>query len=338
MGMDAPAPSDEWFGRRIAITGATGFVGHHLSSRLVHAGAEVTALVRATSATDRLKALGCRCLVAPLDDPAALTRALGGCEIVFHVAASVDFGNDMDRLRAINVGGTANLLAAARAAGVRRVVHTSSVVAVGCSDRPVPLDEESPWNLGALRNPYITTKREAEELALATTGVEVVVANPGCIIGPDDFSRSEFGTLCRRFWRGRVPVSFPGGNGFVDVRDVADGLIRVAARGRAGQRYLLSGHNLTFAEFFRALAGAAGRRYPRLPLPRWSAPLLAGLLRLAPAKPGTRPLLSPETARLMGRYFFFDTTKARTELGWQARPLAETLSAAHAFWMPTRAA
>ncbi len=330
----------EWIGRRVAVTGGTGFVGHHLTGQLRRAGAAITAVVRATSNTSRLVELGCDGVVAELDDPTALTKAFAGAEIVFHVAAAVDFGHDLDRLRTINVGGTRNVLAAARSAGVRRVVHTSSIVAVGCSDQPVLLDERAEWTLEALRIPYLTTKREAEQAALDASGadLEVVVGNPACVVGPDDFSRSEYGTLCRRFWRGRVPFCFPGGSNFVDVRDVAEGLIRLASHGRAGQRYLLTGENRTHAEFYAALADAAGRRYLRLPLPAWSAPLLAGLLGFFPAKADSRPILSRETARLMGRYFFFDNRRARDELGWQPRPLAETLRDAHAFWMPPRAA
>src|SRR5262249_42158279 len=152
-------------------------------------------------------------------------------------------------------------------------------------------------------------------------GLEVVVGNPGCVLGPDDFTRSEFGTLCRRYWRGHVRAYFPGGNNFVDVRDVADGLVRLASHGRPGHRYLLTGENLTFAHFFTALDTAAGARYVRLPLPAWTAPMLAGLLGMVPAKAGSRPLLSRAFARLMGRYFYFTSARARAELGWRPRPL-----------------
>jgi dihydroflavonol-4-reductase len=334
------SPFDDWGGRKVAVTGATGFVGHHLVVQLRQLGATVIALVRSTSATDRLRALGCECRTTSLDDPAGLTCALQGAELVFHVAAAVDFGHDFAKLHAINVGGTCNVIEAARRARVRRLIHTSSIVAVGCSDRPEPLDENTDWNLARYKVPYFLTKRQAEEAALAANGsdLEVVVGNPGCVVGPDDYSRSEFGTLCRRFWRGQVPFYFAGGTNLVDVRDVADGLIRLAQFGRPGRRYLLTGHNQTFGEFMRALAEAAKRRYLCLPLPGWSATWLSRVVNLVPTRPGTRPILSPETARLMGRFFFFDASRARNELGWQARPLAQTLQDAYAFWMPSKAA
>src|SRR5262249_52426375 len=158
------------------------------------------------------------------------------------------FGDDWQRFRRVNVEGTRRVLEAARMAGVRRVIHTSSIVAVGAAQRPVKLDETARWSLARLNVPYVTTKRMAEDLALATLGkgLEVVVVNPGCVVGPDDFSGSEFGTLCRRFWRGRVPVYFGGGNNFVDVRDVAAGHLLAAERGQVGQRYILGGINLPY--------------------------------------------------------------------------------------------
>src|SRR5262249_23375986 len=210
-----------WHDRPVAVTGASGFVGYHLALLLRRMGARVTALVRATSARQRLLAAGVTCQTAPLEDVAALTEGCRGAAVVFHVAGAVDFEDHWERLQQINVGGTQNVLAAARAAGVRRVIHTSSIVAVGATPKPRILDETASWDLGRLRIPYVTTKRRAEETALAVSGpeLEVVVVNPSCVVGPDDHSNSEFGTLCRRFWRGRIPIHFGGGNNYVDVRD-----------------------------------------------------------------------------------------------------------------------
>jgi dihydroflavonol-4-reductase len=272
-------------------------------------------------------------MIAPLDDPDALGRACDGQEILFHLAGAVDFGNDWERCRAVNVGGTRNVLAAARGAGVRRVVHASSIVAIGAARRSGKLNETAVWNLGRLCVPYVTTKREAEELALAQTGdPEVVVVNPGSVVGPDDFSGSEFGTLCRRFWLGRIPFVFGGGNNFVDVRDVADGILRAGLFGRPGERYILGGENRTYANFFTALAQAANQRIFRLRLPTFVARMMAWVGDLV-ARPKPRPLLTRSQARLLGWFFWYDSTKARAELGYRARPLKETLADAYDFWM-----
>jgi dihydroflavonol-4-reductase len=204
----------------------------------------------------------------------------------------------------------------------------------------VPLAESFAWNLGRLRVPYLTTKHTGERIALAANGagLEVVVANPACVIGPDDFAGSEFGTLCKRFWRGRIPVYFGGGLNFVDVRDVADGLRRVAEHGRPGERYILGGENRTLTDFFAELARFAGRAIPRVGLPAALGPATAWLHdRLRP--PGTgRPYISADQARLAGWYFFADSTKARRELGYRPRPLAATLADTYSFWEPRRAA
>lgn len=322
-----------WAGRRVAVTGATGFLGHHLCVALTAAGAEVTALVRAFSDTSRLKAIGVRCQVAPLDEPVLLAEACRGRSIVFHLAGAVDFNNDWDRCRRVNVTGTGNLVRAAAAGGVRRVVHASSIVAVGATPEPVRLDESSPWALGERAVPYVTTKREGEELARGFRGgPEVVVVNPASVIGPDDYSGSEFGVMCRRFWQGRIPLVFGGGNNFVDVRDVAAGMLRAAERGRPGERYILGGTNRSYTTFNAELARVADRPIPRIRLPSFLARLGAELNDRIKKKRSKRPLLTSPQARLLGLFFYYDDSRARQELGYMSRPLRDTIADTYQFW------
>jgi dihydroflavonol-4-reductase len=329
-----------WVGRRAAVTGATGFVGRHLALRLVELGARVTALVRPGSDRRRLAGAGVRCAEAGLEDEGGLARACDGCEFLFHLAGAVDFHGDWDRFRRVNVGGTRRALAAAGSAGVRRFVHTSSVVAVGASRRPALLDEASGWDLAALKVPYVTTKRRAEEhvLSAPVPGVEVVVVNPACVVGPGDHSGSEFGTLCRRFWRGRIPFHFGGGNNFVDVRDVAAGHLQAAERGRAGERYILGGENRDYAAFFADLSRAAGRSIFRLRLPDALGGVVAWLDGRLGRGGAARAYLTPEQARLIGWFFYYDCGKARRELGYSPRPLRQSLAEAFAFWTGRKAA
>jgi dihydroflavonol-4-reductase len=335
--MPLPAATPEpfrWAGRRVAVTGATGFIGHHLCVALTAAGADVTALVRAFSDTSRLTALGVRCQVAPLDEPVLIAGACRGREILFHLAGAVDFNDDWDLCRRVNVTGTATVLRAATEADVRRVVHASSIVAVGATPEPVRLDESSPWTLGSRHVAYVTTKREGEQLARSfRAGPEVVVVNPASVIGPDDYSGSEFGMMCRRFWQRRIPLVFGGGNNFVDVRDVAAGMMRAAERGRSGERYLLGGTNRSYTAFDSELARVAGRPIPRLWLPTGIARAGAILGNRFKKKTSKRPLLSPAQARLLGLYFYYDCSKAERDLGHAARPLRETVVDAYRFWM-----
>lgn len=326
-----------WSRIHVGMTGATGFLGLHLCKLLRERGAQVTALVRASSNTSHLEPLGVRSVIASMDDRDSLASALRGCQLLFHMAGAVDFAGDWDRFRQINVVGTENVLAAAQTAGITRAVHTSSIVAVGAQKYSHQrASEDSAWNLGELRVPYVTTKREAEEAALACNSpmMEVVVVNPASVIGPLDYSRSEFGTMCYRFWKGRLPVYFRGGNNFVDVRDVALGHVLAAERGQAGERYLLTGYNLTYGEFFRELAKHSPRFLPRLPLPHLLAYAVAWLNEKFPPKNGARLYLSLGQARLVARFFYFESQKSAQALGYRCRPLAETLAETHAFWMP----
>jgi len=333
------ATSGFWRGRTVALTGATGFVGHHLALLLRRLGANVTALVRTSSPTGHLQEAGVTCLVAALDSPKSVALAARGCEYLFHLAGEVNFDSDWSRFARSNVDGTRHVLEAARQANVRRLIFTSSIVAVGASAQPSIRDETAEWNLGHLHIPYVSTKRQAEELALATSDdhLDVVAVNPACVIGPDDFRASEFGTLCQRFWRGRVPFYFGGGSNFVDVRDVVAGHLLAAQLGRPGQRYVLGGVNRTYAAFFTELARMAGRAIFRLRLPSCLAHPIAVLDTLHQRRRrqqgrSTRPQLSTAQAALQGLYFFFTSHKAGAELGYQPRPFAQTLRDTHDFW------
>src|SRR5262249_55788999 len=146
-----------------------------------------------------------------------------------------------------------------------------------------------------------------------------------------DFSHSEFGTLCSRFWRGRIPFHFGGGNSFVDVRDVALGHLRAAERGRTGERYLLAGSNRSFSDFFSGLARAARRAIFRLRLPNGLGADVAW--PNARRRRSARAYLAPCQARMVSLFFYFRSDKAERELGYRPRPLRESLNDAHAFWM-----
>jgi dihydroflavonol-4-reductase len=324
----------------VAVTGATGFIGHHVAMQLAAGGACVAALVRPTSVVTQLDHPHIRCVEIDLNDPASIARACGGCDLLFHLAGRVDFGGDWQRSWQVNVEGTRNILTAARLAGVRRVVHTSSIVAVGGTYQPRAQSESSAWDLANLRVPYVTTKRRAEELALAFSpgGPEVVAVNPTCVVGPGDFAGSEFGTLARRFWRGRIPFHFGGGNNFVDVRDVAAGHLLAAVRGRPGERYILSGENRTYTAFFAELARVAPRPIFRVLVPDVVGRAAAIMGDFWQRGQQSRPYLTTQQARVLQLYFFCTSGKAAQELGFRARPLRESLAETYRFWMCSSAA
>jgi dihydroflavonol-4-reductase len=326
-------------GQRVAVTGATGFLGRHLVLSLVRAGYEVFAVTRRSSNVNFLLQGGIRIHRAGLDEVTQLCSGFRDCLAVFHLASAVDFGGDWPRFHQVNVIGTQNVLAAARSAGVRRVIHCSSIAAIGASRTPRLLNESAGWNLGPMQVPYVTTKHKAEVLALASNNkeLEVVVVNPACLIGPDDDSSSEFGTLCRRFWRRRVPIHFGGGNNIVDVRDVATGMIAAIKQGRPGERYILGGVNRSMTAFFSALAHVAGEPIPRWRLPSFLGPAVA-FAEARAARKRSRAYLSPAQARLLPWFFYYECSKARNELGFVPRLFHETLCDTFNYWQGRRAA
>ena len=327
-----------WLGRKVLVTGASGFLGYHVAKALVQAGASVCVLVRRPQRVRNLAAAGVACIEGNLEDAGALARACRGCDYVFHLAAAVDFGGDWELVRRANVEGTRHVIEAACAAGVNRLVYTSSVVTVGASYSRAVLDEQSTWNLGSFRVPYVATKREAESLALsaADRNLTVVVVNPGAAVGPDDFASSRYGALCDRFWRRHIPFYFAGGNCFVDVRDVAFGHLLAARHGVTGERYILGGANLSYAAFFRLLARAAKKPIFRVRLPLLLGPLLAAADERLRRGRSRRPYLTSAEARLLGLYFYFSSARAERELGYRARALSDTLNDAYKFWTGVR--
>jgi dihydroflavonol-4-reductase len=250
-------------------------------------------------------------------------RAVTDCDVVFHTAAVVAmWGPGLRRMDDVNVAGTQLILDAARG----RLVHTSSIVAVGAGLDGQVYDEESTFNLDNVGIDYVRTKRAAEEAALARTDRDVVVVNPGYLIGPEDYEKSVMTRLFARYWRGGLPVLPPGGYSLADVRDVARGHLLAAEKGQAGRRYILAGENLDWPKLAQHLAAAAGfqpRWTPRLSV--WALRALARVGEQRAQMKNREPYPSIQQARLQQFRWFYDSSRARTELGYWTRPLKESI-------------
>jgi len=320
---------------RVTITGASGLLGGNLAAELIAQGHEVVAIRRAGSKVAHLDDLPITWREAELADTAAMTRAFEGSEAVFHCAAAVSIVREVrPEMTAANVTGTANVLDAVAAAGVPRLVHTSSVVAIGLSTDGRPCDETATWNFDreGLVDAYAITKRQAEELVHAARDrVDAVIVNPTYMYGPRD-ARPSSGKLIIDIAKRRVPGTTPGYNNFVDVRDVARGMILAWQKGRRGERYILGGHELTYAEMMRRVAAVAGVRPPRLQIPALAARVI-GRLGDVVERLGKDPLVNSTQIRYAYTdKFRFRSDKAMRELGYTYGPLERAIEDAIAWF------
>jgi nucleoside-diphosphate-sugar epimerase len=309
------------------VTGATGFLGRHLVPLLAERDGDLRALVREGTDASALEPFDVEVVRGGIGDVSALRRAADGCGLIFHLAGIVSHEHrDEQRLVQANVEGVRALLGAADPAA--RIVHVSSVATFGPVEAPgQAADESHLFPPGAERLVYARTKRAGERLALeaAAAGRDVVVANPGFLIGPGDVYRVST-WLVWRYLQGTLRVYVDGGLSFVDARDVAEGLVTLADRGRAGDRTILTSRegNLALRDFFRRVAQVTGRRRRMTRVPARAAALGARLMPW-PAKPGE--------VEAVARWWFFDPAKAERELGFTTRPLDETIAATAAQYL-----
>lgn len=314
---------------KILVTGSTGFLGSHLCRALVECGHAVRAFHRPTSSLQLLADLPVEHVTGDLTQPETLVSAMQGVQVVFHAAALMGGANQPGRAYAVTVEGTRALLAAARQAGVERVVHTSSIAALGRPVGGMLLTEDSTWNLPAERWTYGYAKylAELEVQKAVAQGQDAVIVNPTYVIGPGDIHR-QTSSLVVASARGRLAVVVEGGLNAVHVDDVTAGHLAALERGRTGQRYILGGHNLTLEALAIELARVTGAQPPVAVLP-------GGLIRsIAPLARVFEPLLRlPTSASLLsmaGYQFWVDLSKAQRELGvGQPRPVGEAIQAAY---------
>ncbi len=321
--------------RTALVTGGNGFVGCHVVRALVARGDRVRVLVRERADITALSGVDCEPVRGDLRDLDSLRRAVAGCAEVYHVAADYRLWlRDEAPMYATNVEGTRNVLAAAREAKVARIVHTSTVGALG-----IPPDgpgrEDTPVTLGEMVGPYKRSKflAEMEALSAARAGLPVVIVNPSTPIGAYDLKPTPTGRIIVDFLNRRMPAYMDTGLNLVDVEDVARGHLLAAERGRVGEKYILGGENLTLEEFFRRLANLSGLSAPRLRIPYALAYGFAlGAEAFARAVTRKPPRASLTEVRMARKKMFFDSSKARRELGYSPGPIDEAIRRAIEFF------
>lgn len=312
---------------RVCVTGGTGFLGAHLVRELVEAGHEVRVTYRDEARLERLGSLPVEPVQADVLDEDALTRAMEGCELLFHSAGYVG-ARPASRVWNVNALSPRLAVQAAGRAGVPRVVHTSSVAAVGPSEPlGVPVREAEPYHSSSLHLTYADAKHAGEGEAVAAgmrTGVEVVIVNPAYVLGAP-VNRAERGETSTRivgnYLRGRLPVVMDGGASIVDVKDVARGHLLAAQLGKPGERYILAGHNLYWYELIDHVRRLSHVRQPLAVIPHEAARVLR-----APEAFGLSGfVVDSEAYGLMGARWWAASDKAIEDLGYGYGPLDETL-------------
>jgi dihydroflavonol-4-reductase len=297
------------------VTGASGFVGWHVARTLAEHGYKVRALVRPTS---RIRDIELETACGDLRDPESLRRAVDGCGVVFHVAADYRlWARNPEELQHSNVDGTRNLLAAARQAGVERVVYTSTVGCIGLPAEGVG-NEESPVSLQDMVGVYKRTKFFAEQVALefARAGLPVVIVNPTAPVGDHDFKPTPTGKIIVNFLRGGMPAFVDTGLNLVDVRDTAEGHRLACERGQAGERYILGCQNLTLEQILKKLEQASGVKAPRFRIP-YALAYAAGATSTAWARlTGKEPQVPFDGVRMARKKMFVSNEKAVRDLGF----------------------
>lgn len=321
----------------ILVTGSTGFVGSNLCRGLIDQGHRVRAFHRSSSNLRLLEGLPVEHVLGDLTQPETLEAAMEGAEVVFHAAAWLGDSHQTGRQYAVTVEGTRVALQAARKAGVRRVVHTSTAATLGMPDQSFPgqtelLNENHAWNIRPDDYPYGYAKYLAEQEVqkAVAQGLDVVIVNPCLVFGAGDLYR-QASSLITQVADRHLTVVTEGGVNCVHIEDVVRGHLAALDCGRTGERYILGSENLSFRQLLQMIAGAAG-----VPAPHRMVP--ASLLR---AMAGPAQLLhsylslpvSPEMLRMAGYNFFYDLHKAEKELGLtQRRPVQEAIQEAYAWY------
>jgi dihydroflavonol-4-reductase len=312
------------------VTGAAGFLGSHVARQLVARGETVRVLMRASSSNRAISDLSLEYVTGDLRDAASLDRAMAGVKRVYHVAA--DYRLWAKRSQDIydsNVGGTKNLLAAAKRAGVEQLIYTSTVATIAV-DRPELPNEFTDAKLEEMVGHYKRSKWMAEREALqaAKEGLPVIVAMPTTPVGPWDWKPTPTGKIILDFLNGKMPGYVETGLNFVGVEECAAGHLLAAERGKVGERYLLGSENLTLKGLLDLLAQITGLRAPGMKIPHGVALGVAYVESAFSRLVGKEPQIPVEGVKIARHKMFVDASRAQRELGFQPGPVAAALERA----------
>ncbi|HEY4030045.1 MAG TPA: hopanoid-associated sugar epimerase [Caulobacteraceae bacterium] len=318
---------------KVLVTGVSGFVGSAVARALLARGLAVTALVRASSPRTNLDGLALDVAVGDMTDQAAVEMAAKGARYLFHVAADYRmWARDPEEIVRANREGAGAVMRAAKAAGVERIVYTSSVATLGVApgaDKNAPADETHPLTpetaIGAYKRSKVIAERLVERM-VAEEGLPAIIVNPSTPIGPRDVKPTPTGRIIVEAATGKAPAFVDTGLNLAHVDDVAEGHLLALDKGRIGERYILGGQDVTLRQMFADIAHLAGRKPPTVELPRGPLYPLAHLFEAVARITGKEPQLTVDALNMSKRRMFFTSKKAEAELGYRARPYQEAIA------------
>jgi dihydroflavonol-4-reductase len=314
---------------KVIVTGASGFLGGWLVKRLINEGLDVSILARKGSDLSELSGLRYTIVEGDVSDSSQLAKAFSEHDSVFHLAGLVAYNRTArDMMEKVNVLGTQNVIEACKKSKIKRLVYMSSVVAVGASfDGKSLLNEQSIYNISHLNLGYFETKHKAEKLVVEATrrgDVDAVILNPGTIYGGADAKKGSRKTQVK-VAQGKFPFYPSGGVNVVSVHDVVDATLAGWKRGKSGERYILGNENLTIKAVFELIAEAANVEPPKFALPK-GAIFALGYVGDFMERVGLKGPMSLENAWTANMFHWYDSTKARTELGLGRRSAKDAIS------------
>ena len=317
---------------KVFLTGATGFVGHHVAKALAAEGADLRLLARKSSNLANLEGIAGDTIVGDLSEPATLKPALAGCDAVVHVAADYRLWiPDPAAMYRANVDGTRDLLRMARDAGVKRFVYTSSVATMHFRTDGIVINEDTPVSLADMVGHYKRSKfmAEQEAIAAAQNGQQVIILNPTTPIGPNDSKPTPTGRIFVDFLNGKFPAYVDTGLNLVDVAEVARAHVLALTKGQPGHRYILGGENLTLKQILDKMSAITGIPSPTVKIPFAVAATYAffeewitGRIR------GKEPRATLEEVRMGRKKMYASSAHAQQELGFRIVPVYPAMRAA----------
>jgi len=317
---------------KIFLTGATGFVGHHVAMALREKGADLRLLVRKSSRLENLEGIAGDTVVGDLGRPESFAPAIKGCDAVMHVAADYRLWiRDPETMYRANVDGTRDLLKLAREAKVRRVVYTSSVATMAFRTDGIVVNEDTPVSIDDMVGHYKRSKFLAEQQAIAAAqdGQQVILLNPTTPIGPNDSKPTPTGRIFVDFLNHKFPAYVDTGLNLVDVAEVARTHVAALEKGQPGRRYILGGENLTLKQILDKMSAITGIPSPTTKIPFAVAATYAFFEELITGRiRGKEPRATLEEVRMGRKKMFASSARAQQELGFQILPVYPAMRAA----------